>query len=153
MSLTFEKLIAAAAGRPEQPLEESQSSLSVVVVFTSVETTVQALRKAGVLASRLNARITLLVPQIVPYPRPITNPPVLVDFNEKRFRVIAGESRVETTVHIYLCRDRREALVKVLEPHSLVVIGDRKQWWRTAERRLAKQLRRAGHEVMMVETE
>ena len=54
---------------------------------------------------------------------------------------------------IYLCRDRVETLTAVLSPHSLVVIGGRKRWWPTAEKRLARKLRRAGHEVIFTETE
>jgi hypothetical protein len=33
----------------------------------------------------------MIVPQIVPYPLPLTSPPVLVDFNERRLRVIASK--------------------------------------------------------------
>lgn len=154
MPLAFNRFLARPLTERAEPLHgESHSSLRVVVVFTSVEATVEALRKAGVLAHRLGACITLLVPQVVPYPLPITSPPVLLEFNEKRFRVIAEESPVQTNVRIYLCRDRFVELANVLEPHSLVVIGGRKKWWATAEKKLAKHLRRAGHEVILVETE
>lgn len=153
MLLAVERLIAPAAAHPEPRIDENCSILDVTVVFTSVDTTVNALRKAGALASRLSARITILVPQIVPYPLPVTSPPVLIDFNEKRFRVIAVESPVATTVKIFLCRDRLLTLVEVLKPQSLVVVGARRRWWPTAEKKMAKQLRRAGHEVLIVETE
>lgn len=153
MSLVYKRLMVPATRRSEPGAGKGRSDLAVAVVFTSVDATVEALRTAGALANRLNARIDLLVPQIVPYHLPISSPPVLLDFTEKRFRVMASESPVETTVHIYLCRDRLEALIQVLRPNSLVVIGDGKSWWRTAENRMAKQLRRAGHEVIMVETE
>jgi hypothetical protein len=132
---------------------ETESRLNVAVIFTSVQSTLAALKKAGALANRLSGRITLVVPQVVPYPLPLTSPPVLLDWNEKRFRVIAGESSVETTVQIYLCRDRLETLTAVLSPRSLVVVGGPKRWWPTAEKRLARTLRRAGHEVILTETE
>ena len=73
---------------------ESGSSLNLDVVFTSLEPTLAALKKAADLASRLNARITLVVPQVVPYPLPLKTPPVLIDFNERRFRVIASYLRL-----------------------------------------------------------
>ena len=112
------------------------------------------LRKASSLASSLNCRINLVVPQVVPFPLPLASPPVLLDWNEKRFRVIAGTSPVETTVQIYLCRDRVHTLLKALAPRSLVVVGDRKRWWwPTPEKRLARELRRAGHKVILTETE
>ena len=132
-------------------IEVAEARLNVVVVFTSVPATMIALKKAGALASRLNGRITLVVPQIVPYPLSLGNPPVLKDWNERRFRVLADESPVETNVRIYLCRDRFELLPEVLDPHSLVVVGARRRWWPAAEKRLARTLRRAGHEVILVE--
>jgi hypothetical protein len=93
------------------------------------------------------------VPQPVPYPLPLESPPVLLDWNERRFRVIASESPVETTVRIYLCRDRLETLASVLNSGSIVVLGARKKWWPTAEARLARSLRKAGHEVIVAELE
>jgi len=152
MALALEKMIAPVTGVPARPFtEETGSKLDISVVFTSVDATLMALKEAGELASSLGGRITLIVPQVVPYPLPLTSPPVLVDFNERRLRVLAGHCRVETRVAIYLCRDPLETLKSVLKPHSLVVVGSRKRWWPTAEKRLAAKLRRAGHEVMVTE--
>ena len=154
MSLALERVLAPASGFPAPPaIGETESRLNVAVIFTSVQSTLAALKKAGALANRLSGRITLVVPQVVPYPLPLTSPPVLLDWNEKRFRVIAGESPVETTVQIYLCRDRLETLTAVLSPRSLVVVGGPKRWWPTAEQRLVRTLRRAGQEVIFTETE
>jgi hypothetical protein len=154
MSLALERVLAPAPEFPAPPaIGETESRLNVAVIFTSVQSTLAALKKAGALANRLSGRITLVVPQVVPYPLPLTSPPVLLDWNEKRFRVIASESSVETTVQIYLCRDRLETLTAVLSPRSLVVVGGRKRWWPTAEQRLARRLRRAGQEVIFTETE
>ena len=154
MSLALEKTLAPAPARPEDPpVEGTNHRLDVAVVFTSVEPTLRALKEAGALAERLESRITLLVPQVVPFPLPVTSPPVLLDFNERRFSVLASQSPVETTVCIFLCRDRLGALEMALKPRSLVVIGARKGWWLRPEKRLARQLRRAGHEVVLVETE
>ena len=77
-----------------------------------------------------------------------------MEFNEKRFRVMASESPVETSVQIYLCRDRFETLASVLKSGSIVVVGGRKRWWwPTSEEVLARSLRHAGHEVVFKETE
>lgn len=86
------------------------------------------------------------------YPDPLTSSPVLQDWNEKGFRVLASESQ-ETMVQIYLCRDRLETVNAMPSPRSLVVIGGPKRWWPTEEERLARMLRRAGHEVIFEETE
>jgi hypothetical protein len=127
-----------------------------------------ALRTAGALANKLGGCITLLVPEVVPYHLPLEQPPVQHDWNERRFRVMAAQSPVETNVRFYFCRDRAATLANVLKTHSLVVIGGRKRrwqthwlpthwlpshWFPTTESRLARQLRRLGHEVILAETE
>ena len=152
--LALERILQPATGHPGRPeIEEREERLNISVIFTSVESTLTALKRAGALATSLGARITLLVPQVVPYPLPLESPPVLIDWNEKRFQVIASESPVETTVRIYLCRDRMETLLSVLLPRSLVVLGGRKTWWPTSETWLARKLRKSGHEVVLAETE
>src|SRR3984885_5180006 len=154
MSLAIEKILTPATGHPAQPTRvEADQQLNIAVVFTSVESTLAALKEAGRLASSLSARITLVVPQVVPYPLPLETPPVLVEFNENRFRVMASESPVETSVQVYLCRDRFETLRSVVKPGSIVVLGGRKRWWPSKDERLARQLRRAGYEVLFKETE
>jgi hypothetical protein len=153
MSLAIEKILVPAIGHPARPTaDEADRKLNIAVIFTSVESTLAALKEAGNLANSLGARITLVVPQVVPYPLPLETPPVLVEFNEKRFRVMASESPVETSVQIYLCRDRFETLTSVLKPGSIVVVGGRKRWWPTKDETLARQLRRAGCEVLFKET-
>ena len=153
MSLAIEKILVPATGHLAPPrVEGADRGLNISVVFTSVESTLAALKEAGTLASSLGARITLLVPQVVPYPLPLETPPVLVEFNERRFRVIASQSPVETSVHIYLCRDKFQTLTSVLSPGSIVVLGGRKRWWPTRDEVLARELRRAGCEVIFKET-
>src|SRR5215470_8833975 len=147
MLFAIEKVLVPAVAHPEQPAAtEADHRLNIAVVFTSAEATLVALREAGTLATSLGARITLVVPQVVPYPLPLESPPVLLDFNERRFREIAAQSPVETTVQIYLCRDGLATLMNVLTPSSLVVIGGRRRWWPTRERSLVRRLRKAGHE-------
>ncbi len=149
MAFLVKTIPTPTAGQPERPeLDESDSRLNISVVFTSTDGTMAALRSAGSLAGRLGARITLVVPQTVPYPAPLESPPVLLDFSERRIRQIAEESPVDVAVHFYLCRQREDALKLALKPRSLVVIGGRKRWWPTAEERLARELGRAGHEVV-----
>ncbi|MEO8097929.1 MAG: hypothetical protein ABI811_09530 [Acidobacteriota bacterium] len=154
MSLALQRNLKPATGYPAltEP-REGETRLNIAVAFTTVEATLAALRKAGTLANRLGAHITLLVPQVVPYPLPLESPPVLLDWNERRFRVISAASPVDTTVHLYLCRDGAATLLNALRPRSMVVLGGRKRWWPTSETKLARKLRNAGHEVIFVETE
>src|SRR5450631_1985941 len=152
MALAIEKILIPATGHPTQPTEvEADQQLNIAVVFTSVESTLTALKEAGNLANSLGARITLVVPQVVPHPLPLETPPVLVEFNENRFRVMASQSPVETSVQIYLCRDRLQTLASALAPGSIVVLGGRRRWWPTKDELLARQLRRAGYEVVFKE--
>lgn len=126
----------------------------ITVVFTSFRSAPEALKRAGKLARRLAGRITLLVPQIVPYPLQLTQPPISIEWNERRFRFLAESSEVDATVQLYLCRNRDETLKTVLGPHSIVIVGElRRRWWFTPEKRLARNLLHAGHEVVLIETE
>ncbi len=154
MSLAYETVWPASRTTAEQQRAASDRAvLRVMVVFTTVNGTLAALNAAGLLADRLHASITLIVPQVVPYPLPLSSPPVLIDWSERRFRTLAGKCSVETRVALYLCRDRQQTIEAVLKPDSLIVIGSRRRWWPTADSRLAKRLRRAGHEVILAEVE
>jgi hypothetical protein len=150
MQLAMERILYPSPG-PSEAVSEPR--LNIAVIFTSVDATLAALRMAGGLAGGWSAQITIVVPQVVPYPLPLASPPVRVDFNERRLHEIAARSPVETTVSVYLCRDREETLVSVLKPGTVVVLGGKKRWWPTAEGRLARLLERAGHEVLFARTE
>src|SRR5579883_3097472 len=135
MSLEIRKTLAPEVAPPVAPSsEEACHRLNISVVYTSVGSTLAALKEAGSLAASLGARISLLVAQLVPHPLPLETPPVPVEFTEKRFHVIADESPVETRVYIYLCRDRFQTLQSVLKPGSIVLVGGRKRrWWPTRD--------------------
>jgi len=141
---------------PRAPVTDAADrNLNISVVFTSVESTLAPLKEAGSLANALGAQLTLIVAQVVPYPLPLETPPILRDFSENRFRMIASKSPVETSVQIYLCRDRFKTLTSVLKPGTLMVLGGRIgrwRWWPTKDERLARRIRRAGYEVLFKET-
>ena len=132
-----------------RPSERASETLHVTVIFTSVAATLAALKQAGSLARGLDARITLVVPQVVPYPLPLEEPSPPVEFNERRFHLIAGGISIPTSVRIYLCRDRIETLRGVLDRSSIILVaGPKRRWWPAREQRLAKTLRRAGFDVI-----
>jgi len=155
MPLAIERILAPALGHPGRSKDETYGhQFDISVVFTSVHSTLGALREAARLAHSLDARVTLVIAQVVPWPLPLESPTVRPEFNETRFRVLAGESPVETSVHVYLCRERFQTLTSVLVPGSIVVLGGRKRaWWPTPDQSLARKLRRAGFEVIFKETE
>jgi hypothetical protein len=152
VSLIGERLLPAT-GVPGWPGGcEGDPRFELSVVYTSFDATIAALKMAAALASGLSAHITLLVPQVVPYPLALENPQVLLEFTHKRLGVVATDIPVETTIRTYLCRDRLVTLSAVLKPGSIVVIGARKKWLPTREKILVRRLRRFGHDVILTET-
>jgi hypothetical protein len=149
--------------RPEKPeYEESlpsdvtasdgtQPKLDIAVIFTSLRSTVAAVDLAAGLMTGLDGRIALIDAQPVPYPLPLETPPILIDFTRRRLSAITNVSTIEVTPHIVLCRFRFEALVNFLKSYSLIIIGCRKSRWPNWEKRLARKLRRSGHEVLVQE--
>jgi hypothetical protein len=146
--------LSASANAPKPPAPVSPGSpLEVVVMFTGVPSTLNALKTAAELAHNLSGRIRLLAPQVVPYPLPLESSEVSREFNQRRFRTLASQGSIDTHVELCLCRDRDDALCQSLEPAALVVMGVHRSWWPTAEKALARKLRRKGHHVILVNTE
>jgi hypothetical protein len=129
-----------------------KSQLEINVVFTNTEGTLAALKLAGDLACNLSPRIKVLVAQAVPLAFPLTRPPVSIRFTEQRLLEIAHrgvQGPLDTAVRLYLCRDPRQVLTRVLKPKSLVIIGGKRRWWPTEQSKLAKMLRSQGHQVIL----
>ena len=143
---------APAATWPEQPgADTGEYGLEISVIFTSFQATVAALKLAATLAKGFRAHVRLVVPEVVPYPAPLDYPLVRREFREQRLREIACESPADTTLLVYLCRDRLATLRAVLKPGSIIVIGGRRRWWPTAEKSLAANMRRLGREVFFAD--
>jgi len=135
---------------PRLGLGASQGSkLPVIVLFTDTSGTLAAIRTAGRLSQGLDARINLVALQVAPYALELTRPAIAVEWLEEQLRALASKAPMDAHVSVILCRDARWALRQVLTPHSLVVIGARRRWWRTTEQRLAERLRRDGHQVIL----
>jgi hypothetical protein len=128
--------------------EKPDSSLEVVVLHTTTPGTLRALQEAARLANGLAAQIRLLVLQAVPYPLPLDEPPVPLEFTRSRFRAVASDVPVKTQVDIRIGRDRRRMLESILQPRSVVVLGDRPGWWPSEQKRLVKWLTGQGHQVV-----
>jgi hypothetical protein len=127
--------------------------LEVNVVFTDPQATAAALKTAGSLARDLGACIRVRAAIAVPHALPLDRPLVSAGFIEELLSDLVCRLELdafEPSVHLYLCRDQVETLLQALSPNSLVVIGGRKHWWPTAERRVAKGLRSKGHRVVFI---
>lgn len=150
----------SAITKPARPSVSRETSeglgparLEVNVIFTDPQATVAALKAAGSLARDLGACIRVQAPIAVPYRVPLDKPPVSAGFIEKLLSDLVCRLELdafEPVVQLYLCRDSIETLSQVLSPNSLVVIGGRKHWWPTAERRTAQALRSKGHRVLFI---
>jgi phage shock protein PspC (stress-responsive transcriptional regulator) len=128
-------------------------SAEIVVLHTGPETTNHALATANEMADWLRARIRLLVPKVVPYPLPLFEPPVSKEFTERQLRGIAAGLAVDIQIDVRVCRDLNVMLHSVLPKGTLVVLSGKRSILPTAEKRLARRLRRLGHRVVFSEIE
>ena len=129
--------------------------VEVNVIFTDQASTAAALRVAQSLARDLGARIHLQYAVTVPFQLPLERPGVSVSFLQEQLRRVLADLEkdgFEPRAHLYLCRDRVQALRQALKRNSLVVIGGRRRWWPTPESRIARALEAEGHRVICVDS-
>lgn len=119
------------------------------VLFTNPADTRAALHTAVGMAAELDSEIALIVPQIVPFPLSLDNPPVPLEFASEQIRNLAESVHAEFKGYIFLCRNPIETLLQELPAHALVIVGVRARWPFGKSKRLAKALRRNGHEVIL----
>jgi hypothetical protein len=124
--------------------------IALTVLFNDVPHTLRALRAAAALAKQLKAKIRILVAQVVPYPLPIDRPRVDPSITLRRFRTLCEEEPIETRIEVYLCRDAALCIEEVLSANSIVVESCKRNWPFGSEKRLARRLRKAGHQVVFV---
>jgi hypothetical protein len=130
----------------------SSPRVELHVIYTTPRATRAALRAADAVMPSGEARIHLLVPQVVPLGFPLCRPPVSITIAEQRARGMASDCcrTAAVQVQIVLCGNREQCIERTLGPNSLVIIGSRKQRWRATEQKLAQQLRAKGHRVIHV---
>jgi hypothetical protein len=129
------------------------SGSPVFVIFTSINQTLKALEKASQLAKFLKSGIEIVALQTVPLERRLDDPPVPFMFLVRRLEEAVAWFPVQIKISAYFCRDLIEALKPILNRNCPVVMGVRKRWWPTRDERVARKLRNAGYNVMLVETE
>ena len=125
--------------------------LRVFVPYTSPELTRSGLAAATVLVKNLDARITLFVVQIVPFPLPLDRPNVSREFLEQKLTAIASEVEAHVIGQVIYARDLNFGIEQVLPPSSLIVMATQKTWWPTSEAKLARALVAVGHNVALLE--
>jgi hypothetical protein len=137
----------------EQPDPDPFPEATVFVVFTSINWTMKALEKAHEIAWPVGAAVAVVAVQVVPFPLPLDAPPVPLEFVVRRFEEMAGAFQEKVQVACYLCRNPMEAFKRILSRNCPVVIGVRKGWIPRRDERLARKLRRAGYDMVLVKME
>jgi len=129
--------------------EEGSQRLRINVLFTTPQETRLALQRAAKLSTGLGAEILLIVPQIVPFPLELDNPPVPLGFASEQMCALVESIDADLDGHIYLCRDRLQTFLHVLRTNSITVLGLKRRWFFSKSERLARALRRKGHHVIL----
>lgn len=137
---------------PAGVFDAESSRPQVNVIFTDMISTLAGLREASRLTADLHALIRVVVPQVVPYPLPLDEPPVGIGFRSRQFRTMAGEAGVETRFDVFLCRDREQVFRDHLTSGALVVLAGQQSWWPSPVTRLRRWLERSGYQVVFVDT-
>ncbi len=132
------------AVEPAQQVAE----LDLVVPVTTPDLTRAAVEAAGRMGGGLNASLRLIRIQVVPFPMELTQSPVYLDF--LRSQLESYRSDLPLAAEIRLAREFEPGLLGTLTPDSIVVLASRKRLWRTRNERLAANLRKAGHNVVLV---
>ena len=129
--------------------ERDPDQFQIHVIYTDPEETKAALARAEHLSSGLDTRLSLILTPIVPFPLSLDAPPAPVEFFLDRIRSISASIERDVVSYIYFCRDPLPMIKSALRPHSLLVIGARSRWFLSRSRRLARALRRCGHDVVV----
>ncbi|HEX5226390.1 MAG TPA: hypothetical protein VFW44_01715 [Bryobacteraceae bacterium] len=123
------------------------------MLHTNAQITAKSLQKVARLAQDLAADIRLLVLQVVPYPLPLEMPDVPLEFISQNLLETLSPLGVDVRVDIRLGRDKEAMLESAFPPASLIVVGPRRRWWPSPENRIARLLRRQGHQVISTDSE
>lgn len=129
--------------RIERHAPAEGAKIALHIIFDGMPRTGSLLDAVARFARQLDAHVTVLVPQVVPYPLPLEQPPVSIAFTEEKLAALPAN------VEIYLCRDRCEAILSALPQDSLVAMS-RVRWWHREARRLARLLRQNGHRIVFL---
>jgi hypothetical protein len=130
-----------------------QDKPEVAVLFSTAEGTIPAFKRAVDLARKIDASLRLIVLEEVPSPLEPDATPASAELMIRRLWAAVPTYGVESRVQLYRCRNREQALGRILGGPSIVVIGGGRGWWLAEERRLSRLLEKCGHLVFVVADE
>src|SRR5579862_9718955 len=97
---SFQVLTGREHPRQSHPCDGG-AKFDLHVIFTNPSGTRSTLEAAVEMARDLGARITVLVAHVVPYPLPLAEPSVSIDFIERTLESMASGPRVETSISVF----------------------------------------------------
>lgn len=131
---------------PVRPATRTAPRLRLFVLFTDPPHTRAALHHARQLSRDLDAAITLLALQHVPYPLPLDQPPVNDVFLARQLADLASVDAA-VDIEICRCRDARSVTRALFPPGAILLIGTG-PWFHRKFHKLAAQLTQAGCSVI-----
>jgi hypothetical protein len=136
-----------AATLPIEHIAAPLRRLDLVVPFTTPELTRAALEYAERLATGLDAAVRLVRVQVVPFPLPIDQSPVSLEFLTRQMTSMGvGEGHID----LRFSRDFDAGVEGALTHDSVVVLASKRRPWPTRNERLAAKLRAKGHTVCLM---
>jgi hypothetical protein len=124
----------------------------IYLLYTGIESTLAAARAAAPFAKALNAPLTVVHFQTVPYPLPVDAATGISPIHTPAFLGRLRGEGLDAQVQVYLCRDDQRVMPLTLNMRSLVVLGGRRSWWPTPVERSRRTLEAAGFFVVFVDT-
>jgi hypothetical protein len=106
-----------------------QGKPEVVVLFTTAEDTMPAFKQAVALAREIDASLRLIVLEEVPSPQEPDAAAASAELMIRRLWIEVPTYGVQSRVQIYRCRNKEQALGRILSGTSIVVAG----WGREVE--------------------
>jgi hypothetical protein len=132
---------------------ESLQEIEIVVPYTEWSLANAVLRRTESLTAGLNPTIRLVAVHSVPYPLPFGCPSTIHAHLVEQLVELASHCPFHVDAQVVLARYQDEGLRHMLKPQSIVMIGTRKQLWRTREERLARNLAHEGYRVALLHIE
>ncbi len=132
-----------------RPKDSNGLDPRLFLICTSEPAARSALARAAPMLQGLAVSITLLAPQVVPYPLPLGRPPVAIRFLRARLRALVWNSGLVGDARIFLCRERAEALLDQL-PKRCTVLFPAPRFWERGNRKLANALLKQGHKLLFL---
>ena len=124
--------------------------IELVVPYTEPDLTRVLLRHAVALVAGLNARLTLVAVETVPFPADFHCAASTHTFLVEQLTKLADGCPLPVNSQVVLARSREEGFRYALQAGSTVLVGTRRRFWRTSEERLARTLVSDGHKVALL---